>query len=305
MLISFSPIICSYSIMGSAEKFCLRWNDFESNISSSFRELRDDSDFFDVTLCCGEDGRHQLQAHKVILSACSPFFRNVLKRAPNTNPFLYLRGVTIEDLTAVLNFMYHGEANVTQEELNSFLAVAEDLSVKGLTQNDQQKATKKSRVESSSKAKRKEDAVAPSPSFAGAKKRRLEAEDDEEDLSVPSTSSAAAGTRDDSIVKSEAVNDDNFGDYSLEDVYDDDGGGGEGYEDDGGDLGEVDDGTFGNGDGEGDPIAGTSADGMKGRDEKPFLMWRLGSRLCALPGRHMIICTVHGAVATTRKYLDG
>jgi len=117
--------------MGS-EKFCLRWNDFESNISSAFRELRDDKDFFDVTLACDDE---QLQAHKVIISACSPFFRNILRRNPHKHPLLYLKGVKYSDLQSVLNFMYHGEVNVAQEELNSFLAVAEDLKVKGLTQN--------------------------------------------------------------------------------------------------------------------------------------------------------------------------
>eukprot|EP00092_Neocalanus_flemingeri_P018778 GFUD01020336.1.p1 GENE.GFUD01020336.1~~GFUD01020336.1.p1 ORF type:complete len:341 (-),score=61.96 GFUD01020336.1:85-1107(-) len=117
--------------MGS-EKFCLRWNDFENNISSAFRELRDDKDFFDVTIACDEE---QIQAHKVILSACSPFFRNVLRRNPHQHPLLYLKGVKHTDLQSVLNFMYHGEVNVAQEELNSFLAVAEDLRVKGLTQS--------------------------------------------------------------------------------------------------------------------------------------------------------------------------
>ena len=117
--------------MGS-EKFCLRWNDFESNISTAFRELRDDKDFFDVTLACNGE---QIQAHKVILSACSPFFRNILRRNPHQHPLLYLKGVKYTDLQSVLNFMYHGEVNVAQEELNSFLAVAEELSVKGLTQN--------------------------------------------------------------------------------------------------------------------------------------------------------------------------
>lgn len=121
--------------MGS-EKFCLRWNDFEKNISTAFRELRDDKDFFDVTLAC--DDRDQLPAHKVILSACSPFFRQILRRNPHQHPLLYLKGVKYTDLQSVLNFMYHGEVNVAQDELNSFLAVAEDLRVKGLTQNDQQ-----------------------------------------------------------------------------------------------------------------------------------------------------------------------
>jgi len=127
--------------MGSAEKFCLRWNDFESNISVAFRELREDKDFFDVTLACDDD---QIQAHKVILSACSPFFRSVLRKNPHQHPLLYLKGVKYADLLAVLNFMYHGEVNVAQEELNSFLAVAEDLRVKGLTQNNSSSSETKS-----------------------------------------------------------------------------------------------------------------------------------------------------------------
>jgi hypothetical protein len=116
---------------GGGEKFCLKWNEFESNVSTAFRELREDKDFFDVTLAC--DG-NQLEAHKVILSACSPFFRGVLKRNPHAHPLLYLKGIKYEDILAVLNFMYHGEVNIAQEELNSFLAVAEELQVKGLTQ---------------------------------------------------------------------------------------------------------------------------------------------------------------------------
>jgi len=119
--------------MEGTEKFCLRWNDFEANISEGFRELREEKDFFDVTLACEDN---QIQAHRVIISACSPFFRNVLRRNPHQHPLLYLKGVKYRDLLSILNFMYMGEVNVAQEELNSFLAVAEDLRVKGLTQNN-------------------------------------------------------------------------------------------------------------------------------------------------------------------------
>ena len=119
--------------MGTSEKFCLRWNDFENNISVAFREIREEKDFFDCTLSCGS---RQVQAHKLILSACSPFFRMVLRQNPHQHPLIYLKGVEFVDLQYVLNFMYHGEVNVAQEELNTFLAVAEDLQVKGLTQND-------------------------------------------------------------------------------------------------------------------------------------------------------------------------
>jgi hypothetical protein len=88
--------------------------------------------FFDVTLAC--DDNH-IKALKVILSACSPFFKSVLKRNPHQHPLLYLKGVRYEDINSI-NFMYHGEVNVAQEELNSFLSVAEDLQVKGLTQSN-------------------------------------------------------------------------------------------------------------------------------------------------------------------------
>ena len=74
--------------MENEEKFCLKWSDFENNISRAFSELKDDEDFFDVTLAC--DG-NQLQAHKVILSACSPFFRSILKRNMHPHPLLYLK----------------------------------------------------------------------------------------------------------------------------------------------------------------------------------------------------------------------
>ena len=117
--------------MGSNEKFCLRWNDFERNISLAFKEIREEKDFFDCTISCGS---RQVEAHKLILSACSPFFRTILKQNPHQHPLLYHKGVEFHDMQAVLNFMYHGEVNVAQEALNSFLSVAEDLQVKGLTQ---------------------------------------------------------------------------------------------------------------------------------------------------------------------------
>ena len=129
----------------SKDKFCLKWNDFESNISAAFRELREDKDFFDVTLACDDD---QIQAHKVILSACSPFFRKVLRRNKHEHPLLYLKGVRYADLVSVLSFMYHGEVDISQEDLNTFLAVAQDLKVKGLTEKVGDSSTKQGQHES-------------------------------------------------------------------------------------------------------------------------------------------------------------
>ena len=123
--------------MGSSDDFTLRWNDFASNIKNSFSELREDSEFFDVTLCC-DNGTDIIPAHKVILAACSPLFRKILScQKSQQNQLLYLKGIHLKELQAVLNFMYHGEVNVAQSGLNKFLSVAEELDVKGLNTNSQ------------------------------------------------------------------------------------------------------------------------------------------------------------------------
>ena len=118
------------------EKLCLQWNDFQNNISSAFRDMRNDEHFTDVTLVC-EDGP-QIDAHKVVLVACSPFFKNILQKNKHTHPIIYMKGVQSKELVAIRDFLYQGEANVHQEDLNSFLALAEELQLKGLQANDQQ-----------------------------------------------------------------------------------------------------------------------------------------------------------------------
>ena len=112
-------------------KFCLKWNDFQENIKTSFNELRSDRDFTDVTLAC-EDG--ELEGHKVILSSCSPLFKRLLKRThEHRHPLLYMRGLKANQLTTVVDFIYHGEVNINQGELEGFLLLAKELELEGLT----------------------------------------------------------------------------------------------------------------------------------------------------------------------------
>ena len=119
--------------MNSNDKFHLHWKEFDTNINQAFRELREEKELFDVTLVCDDS---QLSAHKVILSACSPFFRRVLGQNPHQHPLIYIKGVKFKELQNVLNFMYMGEVSLAQEELNYFLQVAQDLKVKGIEQKD-------------------------------------------------------------------------------------------------------------------------------------------------------------------------
>ena len=128
--------------MNANEKFCLKWNDFESSLSRSFKELRSEADLIDVWLCSEAGEREEavpVAAHRLVLSACSGVLRRLLRRkspGPSLAPgVVYLRGVTSQDLQNIVSFMYDGEVSIAQDQLNSFLAAAEDLQVKGLTQD--------------------------------------------------------------------------------------------------------------------------------------------------------------------------
>lgn len=113
----------------SEQQYSLKWNDFQSSILSSFRHLRDEEDFVDVTLAC--DIR-SFTAHKVVLSACSPYFRKLLKANPCEHPIVILRDVRAEDVESLLRFMYNGEVHIGHEQLSDFLKTAQLLQVRGL-----------------------------------------------------------------------------------------------------------------------------------------------------------------------------
>ena len=115
--------------MNPTDLVCLKWN-FQENTSTSFRGLRENPNFSDVTLAC--EDREEINAHKLILSASSAFFDNLLIRNPHAHPIIYMRGVTSDELTKIVDFIYFGEVNIFQENLTSFLRIAEELKIKGL-----------------------------------------------------------------------------------------------------------------------------------------------------------------------------
>ena len=116
-----------------SEKFCLKWNDFESNVSKSFGLLRNEEYLHDVTLVC--DDNSQVSAHKLVLSACSEYFKTIFKNNNHQKPLICLEGVNANDLRNILDYMYLGETNIFQENLDQFLTIAQRLKVLGLLQN--------------------------------------------------------------------------------------------------------------------------------------------------------------------------
>lgn len=115
--------------MGS-QQFCLKWKSHYSNLLSALDQLLFSESFTDVTLAC--EG-FSLKAHKAVLSACSPFFQNLFAENQCQHPIVILKDFKFNELRAIVDFMYHGEVNVSREQLASLLKAAEALQVKGLT----------------------------------------------------------------------------------------------------------------------------------------------------------------------------
>ena len=139
------------------DKFCLKWNEFQENLSSTFSGWRNTGDAFtDVTLACDND--QFVETHKIVLSAASPFFMKLLQRTKRQqHPLIYLRGIEAKDLASVLDFIYHGQVNVYQEDLQSFLTLAQELQLKGLQEAGGEKETERKGEMKLEKKRKRED----------------------------------------------------------------------------------------------------------------------------------------------------
>ena len=112
------------------ENFLLKWNDFQENVSKSFGILRNNTFFQDVTLV-GDDQK-QLSAHKVVLSSCSDYFNTILKQNNHSHPLLCFDGINSSDLNNLLDYIYNGEIQIYQEDLDRFLLIAQRFRLEGL-----------------------------------------------------------------------------------------------------------------------------------------------------------------------------
>ena len=117
-----------------SEKFCLKWNDYQSNWNKALHDLQKDTEFADVTLI--SDDKVKFPAHKILLSSCSNLFKFILKGNGQLNSLMYLSGVNSLNLGFILDFIYNGEVSIYQEQLDSFLLSAKMLEIEGLLSGD-------------------------------------------------------------------------------------------------------------------------------------------------------------------------
>ena len=120
-----------------SEKFCLKWNDFHSNVSKSFSSLRNEDYLHDVTIV--SDDNEQITAHKVVLSTCSEYFKSIFMKNKQSNILLCLEGLNSNDVRHMMDYMYNGEIQIFQDDLDRFLSVAKRFKLEGLiTDPDQE-----------------------------------------------------------------------------------------------------------------------------------------------------------------------
>merc|ERR1719186_331674 len=110
--------------------YCLSFKQFESSIASSWQELQEYNEFYDVSLACEDQ---LILSHKIVISSRSPVLRNILKQNTSQHPVIYLKGVRYQHLQQLLNFIYRGECYIATEDIESFMEVAEDLKIIGLS----------------------------------------------------------------------------------------------------------------------------------------------------------------------------
>ncbi|KAL1129322.1 hypothetical protein AAG570_013851 [Ranatra chinensis] len=123
--------------MSENQHFCLKWNNHQSTLVSLFPSLLDTNTFVDCTLAAG--GK-QVHAHKVVLSACSPYLKELLVQHNDKHPIIILNNIKASELIAIVDFMYKGEVNISQENLAEFLKAAKTLQIKGLTDSEKSEA---------------------------------------------------------------------------------------------------------------------------------------------------------------------
>ena len=114
-----------------AGTFNLKWSDYLSNVAEKFSSLRREDDFFDVSLVCCD--KRQVSAHRVILSSCSEYFKTILKNNNKTSStILCLENIYFEELNQILDYVYKGEVEIKEDQLEKFLKIAQRFQLEGL-----------------------------------------------------------------------------------------------------------------------------------------------------------------------------
>ena len=121
-----------------ADNYNIEWGDYKETVSLSFKQLRQENILCDVTLVTDDD--IHLSAHKVVLSACSKFFKSIFTKTSHPNPLIYLGSIDSKNINYILDYVYAGKVQIFEEDVENFLKLAKQLKIEGLTLTDKNKS---------------------------------------------------------------------------------------------------------------------------------------------------------------------
>jgi len=134
---------------GGVQEYCLRWNNHHSTLVSVMDALLQKGTLVDVTLAA--EGK-SIQVHRLVLCACSNYFQELLSQHWDKQAVVFLKDVKFDQLQALVDYMYRGEVNVSQDQLAAFLNTAEALKIKGLADGDRDRKNEKRILEKANRA---------------------------------------------------------------------------------------------------------------------------------------------------------
>ena len=111
-------------------KFSIKWNDFSSNVTHSFNQIRSNNRFSDVTLV-GDD-ELIVPAHKIVITAGSKYFETILRNNQMSHQIICLQGIEKEELNLILDYLYNGEIKIDWNKIDRFLEISQRLKLHGL-----------------------------------------------------------------------------------------------------------------------------------------------------------------------------
>ena len=115
------------------EKYELLWHTYSDHLREMLHELQTSEELVDIRLVC--DDKRILKAHKIVLSACSTFFKSIFNNHSLNSSVIYLRGIKHQEMQHILQYMYTGVATFHSEGLNEFLSVAKELDIKEINKH--------------------------------------------------------------------------------------------------------------------------------------------------------------------------
>lgn len=111
---------------------------YQENVETMFRNLLKDESLCDVTIHC-KDGI--IRGHKVILAACSPYFKKIFQEHPEPPVVFVVHGVLVKQMRSLIELIYRGTTDISADVMTKICEMADDFGIKGIVDENDRSST--------------------------------------------------------------------------------------------------------------------------------------------------------------------